>query len=186
MTRLEPERLVVRNFVPDDWRDLQALSVQQEQSDLAAYDYEWPTSDEELQDCARSFSTGESLLAVCLRESGVFIGLISLVRSEQEHGTVFDLGYRFLAAYHGKGYATEACRAVLDHAFGRLGAHRVSAGTAAANAPSCRLLVRLGFARIAQSTVWFRRDLEGRPIEFLGHHFELNRDEWHARRRGRS
>jgi RimJ/RimL family protein N-acetyltransferase len=40
---------------------------------------------------------------------------------------VFDMDDRniFNNDFHGKGYATEACRGLMDHAFRNMGAHRI-------------------------------------------------------------
>ena len=46
-----------------------------------------------------------------------------------------------------RGYAEEAMRAVLDWAFGRIGAPRVVALTSRANAPSWKLMEKLGMVR---------------------------------------
>ncbi len=92
----------------------------------------------------------------------------------------FEIGYIFNSDYHGKGYATEACRAVLDHAFDRLQADRVITGTAAVNRASCRLLERLGFKKTVESTGSFRNTPDGKPIEFLGYTFAISRGEWEA------
>jgi RimJ/RimL family protein N-acetyltransferase len=57
-----------------------------------------------------------------------------------------DLGYRLLPAYWGRGLATEAGRAVLDHGFTRLGLVRVIGLVEPEHRPSVRVLEKLGFA----------------------------------------
>ena len=59
-------------------------------------------------------------------------------------GLELEVGYALGAAHRGRGYATEALRALLDHAFATLGVGRVVAGTGADNAPSIALLRRVG------------------------------------------
>jgi RimJ/RimL family protein N-acetyltransferase len=61
--------------------------------------------------------------------------------------TVADLGYTLDPAYAGHGYATEAARAMVDHAFDVLGARRVTAGAFADNLASVRVLEKLGMRR---------------------------------------
>jgi RimJ/RimL family protein N-acetyltransferase len=61
--------------------------------------------------------------------------------------TVADFGYTFDPAYAGNGYATEAARAVVDHAFDALGARRVTAGAFVDNVASVRVLEKLGMRR---------------------------------------
>lgn len=178
MNPLQTPRLTLRSFEPDDWRHLQVLAMQQHASEYAVYDHEWPTSEEKLRGIATSFSADDSLLAVCLRETGTFIGLVSLNRAEGEQDVAYDLGYRFDEGYHGQGYATEACLAVMAYAFEDLGAARLTSGTAAANEASCRLLARLGFTKTGEQVGSFWKTPDGRPIEFLGYSFEATRGRW--------
>ena len=180
MTTLETERLVIRNFCVSDGEALHEMIVQYESSGYAVYDQQWPTSPEEIKGVAEWFASGDSFLAVCLKDTGRFIGFVSLNREPREDCREFNIGYIFNFDYHGKGYATEACRAAIDHAFEHLQADRIITGTAAANRASCRLLERLGFKKTAESTGSFRKTPDGKPIEFLGYTYALSRDEWEA------
>jgi RimJ/RimL family protein N-acetyltransferase len=62
-------------------------------------------------------------------------------------GTQAELGWTLDPAFQGRGYATEAVRAVIDACFGALGLRRVHAGCFAANEPSWRVMERLGMRR---------------------------------------
>ena len=66
---------------------------------------------------------------------------------DQAKGVEAELGWVLDPAYTGRGYATEAIRAVIDACFGPLGLRRVHAGCFAANEPSWRLMERLGMRR---------------------------------------
>ena len=57
------------------------------------------------------------------------------------------LGYIFDPAFAGQGYATEAVREVLHHAFTTLGVRRVTAGCFADNHASVRILEKMGMRR---------------------------------------
>jgi ribosomal-protein-alanine N-acetyltransferase len=175
LTTIETERLVIRNFKASDWEALHEMIVQYQASELAAYDQQWPTGPEDIQGVAEWFASGESYLAVTLKDTDRFIGFVSLNQEEKEGVREYNLGYIFNFDYHGKGYATEACRAALEHAFGPLQADGVITGTAAANTASCRLLERLGFTKTAQNTGSFRNDPDGKPVEFLGYTYYLSK-----------
>ncbi|MEL6751437.1 MAG: GNAT family protein, partial [Pseudomonadota bacterium] len=54
-------------------------------------------------------------------------------------------GYWFSPCAWGKGYATQACRAVLAQAFRILGAEHIDAAAYTDNAGSLRVLEKLGF-----------------------------------------
>jgi [ribosomal protein S5]-alanine N-acetyltransferase len=175
---IETDRLTLRNFRPDDWRDLHEMIVKYQASEYAKYDHAWPSSEAEIQGVAARFAGGDAYLAVCLRTSGKVIGFVCL--NPTENPGELDLGYVFNANFHGKGYATEACRAALDRAFGELVAERIVTGTAAANVPSCRLLDRLGFVKTNEGWGSFQTTPDGKPIGFVGYEFEVTRNAWNV------
>ena len=80
--------------------------------------------------------------------SGEPLGLCGVVakRFGLEHS---DLGYAFLACHSGRGYATEAARAVLAYALGPMGHARMMAFTKLENLPSQAVLLKIGFRREA-------------------------------------
>jgi ribosomal-protein-serine acetyltransferase len=57
------------------------------------------------------------------------------------------IGYWIRRSRFGQGFATEACDAVLGHAFDALRINRVEALIALANKPSQRVVEKLGFTR---------------------------------------
>ena len=77
------------------------------------------------------------------RERGDPMGICGLVRRDNLPGP--DLGFAFMPAYRGQGYAYESALAVREHATKALGIARLLAITSPANASSARLLERLGF-----------------------------------------
>lgn len=79
--------------------------------------------------------------AVRLRETNTFVGRVGL-RSRPEHGV--DLGFAMDPESQGHGYATEAGRACLDLAFGRLGIREVFAFVLPGNDASIATVRRLG------------------------------------------
>lgn len=178
MIHIETGRLTIRNFREEDAEGLREAILSYKASAYAVYDYAWPSSVEEIQGVVKWFSGGDSFLAVCLKATGQLIGFIALNRSEDPGETAFDLGYVFNACYHGHGFATEGCRAVIDYAFHTLDAKKITCGTAAVNAPSCKLLARLGFQVAGRGQAAFQQDAEGRPITFEGYAFALTREAW--------
>ena len=151
--------------------------IQQYQaSGRSAYDIPWPTDIKDFPGIAASLAGLDTFMAVCLRETGAFIGHVTLMK--EGAGDTYDLGYIFNFDYHGQGFASEACRAVIANAFNQLHADKMTAGTALVNEPSLRLLARLGFVKTAESSVSFYTDPTGNPIEFRGASFELSRTDW--------
>lgn len=74
--------------------------------------------------------------------SGATAGMCGLVRREGLDGV--DIGYAFLPAFRGRGYASESARAVLAYARDALGLKRLLAITSPDNAASGRVLENVG------------------------------------------
>jgi len=103
---------------------------------------------------ARAYITdrfSKSLWLVARDASGERLGLCGLVKGREglDHP---DIGYAFLERHGGKGYATEAARAVLAHAQRVMGLKTIFAITAPENTPSQRVLEKIGlkFVKIIQ------------------------------------
>ena len=150
MIKLDTNRLIIRSFLPDDWQDLQDVVIQYQASEWAKYEDPWPTSTEEVKGIAKFFASGDSFLAVSLKDTGKLIGLIAIERRKEQEERVHNLGYVFHPGYSGRGYATEGCRAVMTFLFEQLGITAILTGTRLENTPSVRLLERLGLHPIGQ------------------------------------
>lgn len=94
---------------------------------------------------AATARTGLALLPVCRRAEGDFIGYCGLIvgRSSIDEP---EIAYELFRRVHGHGYATEAARAVLSAAIAT-GRKRLWATVGSWNAPSLRVLEKLGFAQ---------------------------------------
>ena len=85
------------------------------------------------------------VFAVVERAQGELVGAIGLaIRSEHSRA---ELGYWIGRPYWGRGYATEAARAVLSYAFGSLGLNRVHACHFARNPASGRVMAKAGMGQ---------------------------------------
>lgn len=85
---------------------------------------------------------GYSLWRVATRDENRPVGMCGLIKRDHlEHP---DLGFAFLPAARGRGYAREAASACLAHGRDALGLTRILAITVPANAASIRLLGILG------------------------------------------
>jgi len=86
---------------------------------------------------------GFGLYRVERREGGEPMGMCGLLKRDWLPDV--DLGFAFLPRFRARGYALEAASGVLAHARNALGLTRVVAITSPDNAPSIRLLEKLGF-----------------------------------------
>lgn len=99
----------------------------------------------------KSYEThGFGLWLVALKETGKAIGMCGLLKREQLDQP--DIGFAFLPAHTGKGYALEAAKASLVYAGKQLGISTVLAITKVDNILSISLLKKLGlhFDKIIQ------------------------------------
>ncbi len=81
------------------------------------------------------------------RDGGPILGTANLTRITRGAFEACNLGYSLAREAEGKGLMAEALDALLCHAFGELGLHRVEANHMPANIRSEALLRRLGFQR---------------------------------------
>jgi RimJ/RimL family protein N-acetyltransferase len=88
-----------------------------------------------------------------------------------------ELGWAFDPAFGGKGYATEAVRALIDLCFGPLGLRRLHAECFFDNTPSWHLMERLGMRRELHSV---RESLHRTKGWLDGLSYAVLADEWTA------
>ena len=150
MIPIETSRLVIQNFTPDDWRELQEMIIQHQATDASRYEDPWPTSDEDMKNITTMFAKGDEYLAVRQKTSGNLIGFLAMNRRTEEQDIVHNLGYIFHPSHHGQGYATESCRRAMKYLFEELKVDRILTGTNPDNKSSIALLTRLGFTRIGR------------------------------------
>jgi len=77
------------------------------------------------------------------RTSGLLVGDVGLSPADGEPG-VIKVGYTIAPIYQGRGYATEAVRALVDYSFGTLEADVVRAYADAENTRSIRVMEKTG------------------------------------------
>lgn len=84
-------------------------------------------------------------LAVTDRDSGALVGAIGLTIARAHQRA--ELGYWIAVPYWGRGYATEAARAMVDYAFAALDLARVDAHCLTRNVASARVMEKIGMQR---------------------------------------
>jgi ribosomal-protein-serine acetyltransferase len=86
-----------------------------------------------------------------------------------------EIGYWIAQEHQGKGIVTEACRAMITHAFRELDLHRVQIRCATGNIKSCAIPQRLGFAH--EGTAREAEMVNDRFIDL--HIFGMLKQDWH-------
>jgi len=159
MVTLATERLVLRMFRESD---LDAYAQMCADPEVMRYITGAPmTRDEAWRNLALILGhwqlRGYGLWAVEERASGLLAGRVGCWRPEGWPG--LEVGWSLLRPFWGLGYATEAGRAALSHAFGDLGQAHVVSLIQPENARSIRVARRLGMRREGEvdllgHTVW--------------------------------
>ena len=86
---------------------------------------------------------GFGLLVVETIEHKKPLGLCGLL--QRDNLTIPDIGFAYLPAARGQGFATEAAQAVIDYAFKQLNVEHLAGITTPHNQASIKLLQKLGF-----------------------------------------
>jgi ribosomal-protein-alanine N-acetyltransferase len=149
--RLVTARLVLREFVEADWP---AVLAYQSDPRYLRY-YAWRERDEpsvrafvgalvalQHEQPRRKFQLAVTLPA----EGGRLIGNCGL-RIDDAEGRQGNIGYELDPRYWGRGYATEAARAMVALGFERFGLHRIWSWCVADNTASAHVLEKLGMRR---------------------------------------
>lgn len=113
---------------------------------------------------------GEATFLVTLT-NGTVLGACGL---DLRDGQSPELGYWFGTQYWGQGYATEAARALIDHAFGDLGYDELQSGARISNPASRRVLEKCGFQWSGVGLYRIRSIASSAPID----RFRLDRGIW--------
>jgi RimJ/RimL family protein N-acetyltransferase len=177
VTIIETERLYVRNIRPEDWKDMQEYLSREE---VMRFESPWDTSDEGMRVAAKNLAVGSTFWAAELKTTGKMIGHIYFGREMPEKFLTWMLGYIFNDEFHGNGYATEACRGLMDHAFKNMGAHRIIGKCCPENIPSWKLMERLKMRREGHSLscAAIRDTADGSPIWWDEYLYAMLADEW--------
>lgn len=104
-----------------------------------------------------------------------YLGEVGVSLVSREHRQC-EVGYMFLPEHGGRGFATEATRAMIDLAFTSLNAHRVVGRLDGRNAASARLLERLGMRREAhlRENEWVKGEWTDEVV------YAVTEDEWRS------
>jgi len=119
-------------------------------------------------------SNGIGRWATIEKSSGDFIGWSGLKFLEEEengHKDFYDVGYRLIPAYWGKGYATEACLAALEFGFKQFEMGKIIGTANELNLASIRVLSKCG---LSYKSKFMWKDI---CCDWM----EIARDEWQTR-----
>ncbi|MBO9729422.1 MAG: GNAT family N-acetyltransferase [Chitinophaga sp.] len=167
-------RLILRELIPADAPGMFALD-----SDPEVHRYLGGHPIKTIEEARESIQfirqqykdNGIGRWAVIEKESNEFIGWAGLkfvTTPTNNHVNYYDVGYRFIKDYWGKGYATECTIAALQYGFTRLKPDMIYAWADAANIASNRVLQKTG---LTMDGTFYQ---EGVLVNW----FRISREEW--------
>lgn len=150
LTKLATDRLLLREFVEDDWR---AVLAYQSEAQYLKYSPWTHRTAEEVRNFVRGFVEWQGerprtkyQLAITLRSEGRLIGNCG-IRMESADSRQANIGYEIAPEYWGEGYASEAVGAMVAFGFGELRLQRIWARCVVENVASYRVLEKSGMRR---------------------------------------
>ncbi len=144
------ERLILREFVAEDWEQVHAYGSDPEVVRFMSWG---PNTEEETQayvprqlEAQASDPRRELDFAVTLKDDGRLIGGCGLHVTRPKDPAGF-IGYCFHRDYWGQGYAAEAARSVVAFGFEALDLHRIYSTCDVQNIASARVMEKVGMRR---------------------------------------
>ena len=166
---LETERLTLRAPRLRDAKAIARLASDRRVAEnTARVPHPYRIDDAEQFIAAVNRTDGEATFVIAL--NGEVIGACGV---EGRDGSA-EIGYWLGVPYWGRGYATEAVRAVIDHAFGDLGHAALAAGARISNPASRRVLEKCGFQWTGVGLYRIRAINSSAPLD----RFRLDRGLW--------
>ena len=178
---LQTERLLVRRFTEDDLDHLFDLDADAEV--MRFINGGKPTSREEIEtEVLPRFLwyydnfAGYGFWAAIEKASGEFLGWFHFRPEAGANPDEPELGYRLRRSAWGKGFATEASRALIQKGFTELGVRRVVASAMTANLASRRVMEKAGLRFVKTFHQDWPEVIEGSEKGDV--EYELTKAEW--------
>lgn len=177
MKSYETENLIIRTFEPKDWRGVQSLAIDRQQSPTSHYDHPWPTSEKDCKAIATEFARREDFWAVCVKQDGELIGIVTINSVDMEK--CLDLGHLFHSERASIEMAKEAIQRMVQYVFDEMLVEKVTTHNAAAWRQQIEPLEALGFRKTKEEMGRFVDDSLGESVRFTAITHEMTRQEWY-------
>lgn len=153
---METNRLIIRNFEFEDWKDLYEYLSDEEVVKFEPYEAV------SIIDCKKEIvrrSKSNNFKAVVLKSENKLIGNIYISLIEPIELMTWELGFVFNKKYWKNGYAYESSLSIISDLFQNCNAHRIIAKCNPENINSWRLLEKLNFRKEAHfvKNIYFRK-----------------------------
>lgn len=179
-TVLETTRLRLRRLTMDDFDNL--LELHGDPDVMRFVDTGKPVPPQEIRDelpkLLREYEDfpGFGRWAAVETDTDEFVGWFGLRRREDIGPANATLGYRIHPRFWGRGYATEAARALVQHTFTQLCIRRISADAMAVNHRSRRVMEKAGLRFVRTYHLDFPDPIPGTELGEI--EYAITKDEW--------
>jgi RimJ/RimL family protein N-acetyltransferase len=167
---LETERLRLRTPALEDVKAIATLANDRRIAENTTR-IPHPYTQTDAEEFITSVTASEEAVFTIALARGRLIGMCGLERNRRGEP---EIGYWLGAPHWGQGYATEAVRALIDHAFGDLELDLVTAGARVSNPASRRVLEKCGFQWTGVVLTRIRALASAAPVD----RFRLDRRLW--------
>lgn len=145
---LETKRLIIRKIILSDVEQLYELLSN---SEVMRFSVSGPMSFERteqfVQDTIKSYNKYQlAMWVVELKENAAVIGISGffVLNAQSEDELEYEIGFRFLPKYQGRGFATESAEAIKQYAFDNIKVKRFVAFIVPENLASIRVAEKIG------------------------------------------
>lgn len=150
MIYLETDRLLLRDWRGDDLEPFAAMNADEKVMKFYPATINREESDTLAMRLQQDMDAiGFGLYAVEVKSAGNFIGYVGIseVRFPADFAPALEIGWRLAAESWGHGYATEAAKACMAHAFSEFGFPDLVSFTTRRNTKSIAVMERIGMVR---------------------------------------
>lgn len=168
MNHIETERLILREWKPEDLPFFAAINQDPKVMECLLKPLTEAETAAMIERIQKHFKEhGFGLFACILKETSQCIGFVGLNIPEfTSHFTpCVEIGWRLSSQAWGKGYATEAARAVLQAGFEEFNLQEIVAFTVPANKRSQRVMEKIGMVRDLNGDFDHPKVPEGHPLK---------------------
>lgn len=176
---IQTERLILRRFKIEDWKDMQKYWVRDPNVQLMYCEPVYEAEDEIkglLKEYIEKYKSNENYRwAIINKKTGICMGQIAffMVNSTNHFAEIeYCIGVKF----QNKGYVTEAVNAILDFGFNTVEFNRIQISHRKSNLKSKRVIEKVGFVYEGNFREYFHNDVFKEDRLF----YSLLKSEWKA------
>lgn len=174
---IETERLIIRKFQTDDWKDLQELAISNANSEFGDCDEQWPTDDDGIKGVCDYIATEQQFWAVEVKDYKKVVCFINFNGINENQN--LNIGHIINGNYLGNSYEYEALKALYNYGFLELGALEISATWTLADKEKLAPLEKLGMKVVKTFMAnKFRPNPDGTISQFEACSLLVTREEW--------